>query len=167
MARRRRHYGSYLTVPGLGDLKSIVKDANPLGQSVKMNDLLLGAAVGAGGGAVVQIAIGKTGIVSKLPGFVQANIGPVSTILAGVAGYLFYKKKNASKAKGILYGAALAGLVPVGWNVLRTRFPQYFSGYVTVPGLGEVVSTPMGMLVEEGGPALNALNALHDSDEAY
>lgn len=162
--RRRRGFGSYLTVPGLS---GIVKDLNPLGATVRVNDLLLGAGVGAAGGAVVKMGINQTGIGAKLPAFVSNNIGPVSTILAGVGGYLFFKKKNAAKAKGILYGAMLAGLIPVGWNTLRAQFPTYFGDYLTVPALGEVVSAPMGMLVEEGSPALNALGAIHDSDEAF
>ena len=169
MARRRhrRHYSGYLTVPGLGDLKSIVKDVNPLGKTVRMNDVLLGAGVGAAGGAAINMLLGKTSLASKLPAFIVNNIGPATTIAAGVAGYMFFKKKSAEKAKGVLYGAMLAGLVPVGWNVLRSRFPTYFAGYLTVPGLGMIANTPMGMLVEERQPALNALNALHDSDEAF
>lgn len=165
--RRRRGFGDYLTIPGLGNIGSIVKDINPLGQSVKMNDLLMGAGVGMAGGAVVKLGLNKTGIDAKLPGFIADNIGPVSTILAGIGGYMFLKKKNMAKAKGVLYGAMVAGLVPVGWDLLKRQFPTYFGDYVTVPGLGEIVEQPYGVLVEDSSPALNGLNAIYDSDEAF
>lgn len=168
MARHRRHrrrgFGDFLTVPGLGNL---AKDINPLGKSVNMNSVLIGAGVGMAGGAVVRMGIGKAGLADKLPAFVANNIGPVSTILAGIGGYMFFKKKSPEKAKGVLYGAMLAGLVPVGWNVLQTKFPQYFADYVSIPGLGDVVNRPMGVLVESPSPALNGLAAIHDSDEAF
>src|SRR5574341_254528 len=165
--RRRRHrrgFGDFLTVPGLGGL---AKDLNPLGKSVQMNSVLIGAGLGMGGGALVRMGIGKAGIADKLPAFVATNIGPVSTILAGIGGYMFFKKKSPEKAKGVLYGAMLAGLVPVGWNVLQTQFPQYFADYVSIPGLGDVVERPMGMLVESPSPALHGIAAIHDSDEAF
>src|SRR5574340_466370 len=59
--RRRRHrrgFGDFLTVPGLGNL---AKDINPLGKSVNMNSVLIGAGVGMAGGAVVRMGIGKAG----------------------------------------------------------------------------------------------------------
>lgn len=162
--RRHRGFGDFLTVPGLSGL---AKDLNPLGQTVRTNDLLLGVGVGAAGGAAVKMLINKIGIADKLPGFISRNIGPVSTILAGVGGYMFLKKKNVAKAKGVLYGAAIAGLVPVGWDFLQAQFPTYFADYVTVPALGDIVNRPLGLIVESPSPALNGLEALHDSDEAF
>jgi hypothetical protein len=162
--RRRRGFGDFLTVPGLGN---IAKDINPIGKSVRVNDLLLGVAVGAAGGAAVKMGINKAGIAAKLPAFISNNIGPVSTLLAGAAGYMFYKKKNAAKAQGILYGAMIAGLVPLGWNTLQARFPTYFADYQTVPGLGTIVQQPLGMIVEESSPGLQGLAAISDTDEAF
>ncbi|HSN69534.1 MAG TPA: hypothetical protein VLV48_09830 [Thermoanaerobaculia bacterium] len=164
--RRRRRFGDYVSVPlGLGKIKlPSVKGLNPLGKSVNSTDVLVGAFVGLGGGAIIKMGIAK--FWPTAPAVIQNNIGPISTLGAGVAAQMLLKNKH--KGTGYFVGAALAGLVPLGWGLLQRQFPQFFSDYVNIP-VGMLTDVgPMGLLVDEGSSRLSELAAYSmGSDDDY
>lgn len=168
--RRRRHhrrYGSYVNIPfGFGKVSlPKLKDLNPLGKSVNSTDVVIGAGVGFVGGAGLRYLVGR--FWPTAPEFIQKNLGPISTVLAGAAALALMK--NKSRATGIFAGAALTGLAPLGWNFLQKQFPTFFSDYVNVP-LGVLTDVPaMGLLVDEGSSKLSGLAAysMNGAEEEY
>lgn len=165
MARRKRRsfFGSLVSFPQVGALK----DYNPLGKTVNSTDVLLGAAVGMAGGAVVKMGINKLNeaIGGKLPAFVLNYIGPISTFGAGALAYMVRRKSKPAQASGLLVGATMAAVVPLGWQILRDSFPQYFSGLVNVDYgmLTTEADSYSGLLVDD--PSMNGLAAYSMADD--
>jgi hypothetical protein len=139
--RRRRGFGDYVSVPSFGS----IKDYNPLGKSVKSTDVFVGAALGIAGGSLVKMGLGKLDVATggKVPQFVKDYIGPISTLLAGVALFVFQKKRNHGRAQGHLIGATLAAAAPLYWDTLKKAAPDFFNDYVTV--------SPYGVLTRDAG----------------
>jgi len=141
--RRRRSFGSYVSIPTLGNLKEV----NPLGKHVNSTDVIVGAVIGLAGGAFVKMGVSKLDVAldGKVPQFVKDYVGPISTFLAGVGAYYAAKKmlKMPAKSSGWLVGAAVAATTPIAWNLLKSAAPAYFNDYVTV--------SPMGLLTQDAG----------------
>ena len=141
--RRRRGFGSYVSIPSLGNLKEV----NPLGKSVNSTDVLVGAAIGLAGGAFVKMGISKLDVATggKVPAFVKSYVGPISTFLAGVASYYVAKKmmKKPGRGTGYLVGATSAAVAPLVWEGLKAAAPNTFNDYVAV--------SPLGLLTQDAG----------------
>lgn len=139
--RRRRGFGDYVSVPSFGS----IKDYNPLGKSVRSTDVFVGAALSMAGGSLVKMGIGKLDVATsgKVPQFVKDYIGPISTLLAGVALFMLQQKKSKARAEAHFVGAALAAGAPLYWETLKRAAPTFFNDYVTV--------SPYGVLTQDAG----------------
>lgn len=164
--RRHRRFGDYVSVPlGFGKMKlPSLKALNPLGKHVASTDVLVGAFVGLAGGAGLRWAVNR--FWPTAPAFLQKYLVPISVVGAGAATMLVLK--NKSKAQGYFTGAALAGLVPLGWGLITTQFPA-LADYVSVNYGYPIDVKPMGLLVDEGRQRLSemAAYAMGEEDDAY
>jgi hypothetical protein len=157
--KRRGGFGDYVSVPSLGALK----DYNPLGKHVSSTDVLVGAALGMAGGSFVKMGLGYADVATggKIPAVIKQYIGPFSTLLAGVALYVFQRKSKKARAEGHLVGATLAALAPAYWDTLKSVAPQFFFDYVTV--------SPYGVLTQDdmAGYGVLTQDALSGADDTF
>lgn len=164
--RRRRSYGSYVSIPSLGKLD--VKKLNPLGKTVNTTDLFLGAIIGLAGGSLVKMGVSKIDVMTdgKVPAIVKTYVGPISTFVAGVLAAMFMAKGKPAKANAFLAGAALTAATPIVWEQMKRIAPAYFNDYVSVSPFGVLTQDAggFGVLTQDSG-ALNGFG--EDGSEFY
>jgi hypothetical protein len=144
--RRRRRYGSYVTIPSLGNLKQF----NPLGKSVRSTDVLVGAGLAVAASTFVKMGLEKLNeaVGGKIPVMIMAQAGPLSTFLAGVA--LFVAQKKSARGTAHLVGASAVAASAFFWGLLKSYGPTkadgtpMFSDYVRVPSLGLLTADAPG-----------------------
>lgn len=159
--RRHRRFGDpIISLPSFGD----AKEYNPLGKTVNSTDVAIGAGIGLAGGGLLMYL--QRTYWPTAPAFVTQYAGPLSAIGAGLAAHAMYRKKSKGRAEGYLVGAAIVGVVPVVYGMVKTALPANVQSYfgdpiIALPSFqGMIVRTPRmgpfrGMIVRTP-PALPA-----------
>lgn len=131
--RRRRRFGDpIISLPSFGN----AREYNPLGKTVNSTDVAIGAGIGLAGGGLLMYA--QRTFWPTAPAVVAQYAGPLSAIGAGLAAHAFYRKKSASRAQGYLVGAAIVGVVPVLYGMVKGALPANVQSYFGDP----VISLP-------------------------
>lgn len=152
MARHRHHrrhhrrgLGDYVSVPSFGG----IKEYNPLGKTVRSTDLFVGAGLGLTLGAAVKYLLNKanSSMGGTIPTEIMSYASPISTVLAGVALYMFQRKAKRQRAEAHFVGAALAGALPIFWTALGQYGPKMADG---TPFFSDYVMQPYGLLTSDG-----------------
>jgi hypothetical protein len=129
-----------ISLPTFGN----AKEYNPLGKTVNSTDVAIGAGIGLAGGGLLMYA--QRQFWPTAPAIVSQYAGPLSAIGAGLAAHAFYRKKSASRAQGYLVGAAVVGVVPLLYGMVKSALPANMQSYFGDP----VVALPSfrGMIVK-------------------
>lgn len=161
--RRRRRFGDpVISMPSFGD----AKEYNPLGKTVNSTDVAIGAGVGLAGGGLLMYA--QRTYWPTAPAAVSQYAGPLSAIGAGLIAHALYRKKSASRAQGYLVGAAIVGVVPLLYGMVKGALPANVQSYfgdpvIAIPRLsGLVVRSPrlQGMIVRTPVQAPVAISSM-------
>jgi hypothetical protein len=144
------------------------REYNPLGKTVNSTDVAVGAGVGLAGGGLLMYA--QRTFWPTAPAIVNQYAGPLSAIGAGLAAHAFYRKKSPGRAQGYLVGAAIIGIAPLIWGLVKGALPANVQTYfgdpvISMPSFGGMITrVPAqrrfgGMIVRTPGQASAALSS--------
>lgn len=147
MARRSRRYSGFGSFGGLS-----------LNDSVKVQDVLVGAVVGVVGSVGLNYALKKFApdIAMKLDAYTKL-LPAASGAAVGAA--LFYGQKGSSQAVGHAVGAALAGLAVTGLTYVKEAAGPAMAGF-GAPAVALNLGNYSGLLVDNTVQRPMAMNGL-------